>query len=198
MRRKRASTVPTPGASFPGPLEPVVHATQHSRLPCALPAPPKHDFAHQHPQHKLTCHVVPPRIPVHSGPPSSPGLWGQPSVSPQPFYLPLPASPGLGVCQFPIIPYQHPPMASSPSQQPHPFPEALLSPTDLCRVSGPRLPCQLLPPVPSYAGSMVSLTREGRPMICQSPSWAPVPPAQVPSAMSLVPLLPLLPRPTDR
>lgn len=123
--------------------------------PWALLAPPRHDFPHQHPQHKQTLPCGPTFTPVRSGP-KQPLLWGQASDCPPPSPSPC-ASPGLGGCRAPITP-----ISSSPSQQ-HPLSlrpsSAQLTPPEPHAQAS--LPAAL-PPVPGYAGSTASPTRERR------------------------------------
>lgn len=166
MLRKRAPTVATPRNFGAG------HSCHSaSWRPWALLAPPRHDFPHQHPQHKRTLPCGPPFTPVHSGP-EQPLLWGQPSDCPPPSPSPC-ASPGLGVCGAPT-----PRMSSSPSQQ-HPLSlrpsSAQLTPPDPHAQAS--LPAAL-PPVPGYTDSMASPTRERRPQRSVSHSWAPGPSCQ--------------------
>lgn len=109
--------------------------------PWALLAPPRHDFPHQHPQHKQTLPCGPTFTPVRSGP-KQPLLWGQASDCPPPSPSPC-ASPGLGGCRAPITPHLFLSLTAAP-----PFPEALLSPTDPSRTPCPGFPASCPPSSP--------------------------------------------------
>lgn len=165
MLRKRAPTVATPRNFGAG------HSCDSaSWRPWVLLAPPRHDFPHQHPQHKWTLPCGPTFTPVRSDP-EQPLLWGQPSNCPPSSPSPS-ASPGLGACWAPITPHLFLSLTAAP-----PFPEALLSPTDPSRTPCPGFPASCPPSSPRICRLHVRPGR-GDTGLCHSRSWTPGPSCQ--------------------